>query len=81
MSDQSKLITIRQAATMLGVTPLTLRNWDNNGKFRALRHPINNYRVYHREDVEKLISEIRVNEKPRKTPKNQKIQLQVTHLE
>jgi len=37
---------------MLGVTPLTLRNWDKKGKLIAYRHPINNYRVYRLDQVE-----------------------------
>jgi predicted site-specific integrase-resolvase len=82
MTDQPKLITIRQAADMLGVTPLTLRNWDKNGKFKALRHPMNNYRVYRREDVEKIISEIKEDTKPvQRLIKNKKVKLQVKHLE
>lgn len=44
--------TVGEAAYILGVTPLTLRNWDNFGKFRARRNPINNYRIYKRADVE-----------------------------
>jgi len=44
--------TVSEAAYILGVTPLTLRNWDNEGKLRARRNPINNYRVYKRSDVE-----------------------------
>lgn len=82
MSDQSKLVTIKDAADMLGVTPLTLRNWDKSGKFSALRHPMNNYRVYRREDIEKLISEIQVNTKPiQRLIKGKRIKLQVKHLE
>ena len=45
------LITIAQAAKLLGVSQPTLRRWDEIGKFRARRHPINNYRTYLRDDV------------------------------
>jgi len=48
-------MSIKKAAEVLGVTPLTLRNWDKKGKFKALRHPINNYRVYKIEDIDKLL--------------------------
>lgn len=47
-----KYITVKEAAQLIGVTPLTLRNWDNAGKLRAHRNPINNYRVYKPEDIE-----------------------------
>ena len=44
--------TIGEVAYHLGVTPLTLRNWDKAGKLKARRNPINNYRVYRRSDIE-----------------------------
>jgi len=53
-----KYFTIKEAAEYLGVVPLTLRNWDKNGKFLAGRHPISNYRIYKTEDLEKLLREI-----------------------
>jgi len=53
-----KLVSIKEAAKMLGVSALTLRNWDNSGKFPATRHPINNYRVYKVSDIENLIVEM-----------------------
>ena len=37
---------------MLGVTPLTLRNWDKKGILTAYRNPINNYRVYRLDQIE-----------------------------
>jgi len=53
-----KYLTIKEAAEILGVTPLTLRNWDKSGKFSPARHPISNYRIYKREEIEELIKEI-----------------------
>jgi DNA-binding transcriptional MerR regulator len=76
---QTKLITIRKAAEILGVTPLTLRNWDNSGKFPASRHPINNYRVYKVSDIEKLLMEIETS-RGMKPTKNQVRKLLVQHL-
>ena len=55
---EDRYVTIRQAAYILGVTPLTLRNWDRNGKFPARRHPMNNYRVYKLSDLEKVYGAI-----------------------
>lgn len=54
----TKLIQIKDAAKILGVSKLTLRNWDKAGKLVAFRHPINNYRVYRYDDIEKLISQM-----------------------
>lgn len=52
---ERKLISIKDAAKILGVSTLTLRNWDKNGKLPALRHPMNNYRVYNRVTIDNLI--------------------------
>lgn len=49
---ERKYISIKHAARMLGVTPLTLRNWDKRGILTAYRNPINNYRVYRIDQVE-----------------------------
>jgi len=45
------IITIKEAAHLLGVSEPTLRRWDEAGKFRARRHPINGYRLYERAKV------------------------------
>jgi predicted site-specific integrase-resolvase len=81
-SNESKIVTIKEASRILGVTPLTLRNWDNKGKLKALRHPINNYRVYKREDIDRLIEEIGRNESPTRSKSSKKAvrKLQVKHL-
>lgn len=51
--------TIKQAAAILGVTPLTLRNWDKKGLLVAHRNPINNYRLYRYADVADFLADIR----------------------
>jgi len=53
-----KYLTIKEAAKILGVTPLTLRNWDKKGKLKALRNPINNYRVYKTEEIDLFLRKI-----------------------
>ena len=45
------LMTITAAAHLLGVSLPTMRRWDELGKFRARRHPINGYRMYAHDDV------------------------------
>ena len=74
-------ITIKQASKILDVSPLTLRNWDNNGKLKAHRHPMNNYRVYKMEDLEKVIHEIEVGAGQRISTKKEVRKLIVRHLE
>jgi len=51
-------ITVRQAALMLGVSAATLRNWDRAGKLKAKRHPINGYRLYSVEDLQRLVNKL-----------------------
>ena len=50
--------SIKEAAEIMGVSPLTLRNWDRSGKFPAQRHPMNNYRVYKLSALEDIINDI-----------------------
>lgn len=53
-----KIYTIGEASKLLGVNQKTLRRWDNTGKFKTSRHPINNYRVYSEEQIRTLVQEI-----------------------
>jgi len=53
-----QFLSVKQVSKILGVTSLTVRNWDKRGKLQAYRNPINNYRVYKIEDVEKLLGDI-----------------------
>jgi DNA-binding transcriptional MerR regulator len=76
-----KYINIKQAAKILGVSNLTLRNWDNNGKFPAGRHPISNYRVYRIEDLEQLLIEIELSRGHKRPSKVDVKKLVVKHLE
>ena len=76
----NQFITIKQASSILGVSPLTLRNWDKNGKLKAYRHPMNNYRVYKIEDLETVIQEIKVRATPEKSAKREFRRIIVRHL-
>ena len=46
--------SIAQVADMLSVSKETLRRWDNSGTLVPQRHPENNYRVYHRSQLEQF---------------------------
>lgn len=48
------LVTLTEAATYLGVSKATLRNWDRQRKLIAERHPLNRYRVYRMDDLRAL---------------------------
>ena len=77
----NQYITIKQASKILNVSTLTLRNWDGNGKLKAHRHPMNNYRVYDIEDLERVIHEIEAGTGLRKSTKKEVRKLIVKHLE
>jgi len=51
-------LRISEAAEYLGVSPNTLRNWENAGKLVAHRHPVNRYRLFKREDLDALLKQV-----------------------
>lgn len=55
-------LRIKDAAEYLGVSPNTLRNWGRDGKITEHRHAVNNYRLYKKTDLDRLL---RQTEKPR----------------
>ena len=80
-----KYLTVKEVARLLGVTPLTVRNWDARGKLSAHRHPLNNYRVYRRDDIERLLTEIDQSKnaprQPRTPARSGPKKLSVKHLD
>ena len=51
-------LRISEAAEYLGVSPNTLRNWENAGKVVAVRHPVNGYRLFKRKDLDALLQQV-----------------------
>lgn len=78
--EYKKFVTIKEASYILGVSPLTLRNWDKSGKFPASRHPMNNYRVYKTEDLLRVIGDIESGE-DRSNARNRIKKLTVKHMD
>ncbi|MFH1473212.1 MAG: helix-turn-helix domain-containing protein [bacterium] len=72
--------SIKEASEILGVTPLTLRNWDKSGKFPAQRHPMNNYRVYKLSALERIIEDIEQGSKQSNARSRIK-KLMINHIE
>jgi excisionase family DNA binding protein len=72
--------SIKEAAEILGVSPLTLRNWDRSGKFKAQRHPMNNYRIYKLSALENIIDDIEGGT-DKSNAKKQIKKLMIKHLE
>jgi DNA (cytosine-5)-methyltransferase 1 len=62
MNPEDKLngyLKVGEAAKFIGVSLATLRNWDKAGKLMPYRNPLNNYRLYKRVDLEKLLNEVK----------------------
>jgi len=55
---EAQYLSIKQAAKILHVTPLTLRNWDKKGVMNAYRNPLNNYRVYRKDQLELFLRKV-----------------------
>ena len=55
---EHKYLSIKEAARIIGVTPLTLRNWDKKGTLTSYRNPLNNYRVYRLDQIEMFLRRI-----------------------
>ncbi len=58
MTIKRRYLSIKQASAIIGVSPLTLRNWDKAGKLPAARNPVNNYRYYRVDQIEAFLREM-----------------------
>lgn len=55
MPKLDEYLRITEAAENVGVAPNTLRNWGKRGKLAERRHRVNGYRLYARDDLDKLL--------------------------
>lgn len=51
-------LLIREAASFLGVSEGTLRNWHRDGKITAYRNPANGYRLFRKADLETFLRRV-----------------------
>lgn len=58
MENLRDFLRISEAAEYLGVSPNTLRNWENAGKIAAHRHPVNGYRLFKKEELDALLRQL-----------------------
>ncbi len=58
MITEKKFLTVKEAAETLGVSTNTVRAWGASGKLPEYRHPMNNYRLFKHEDLEKVRAQI-----------------------
>ena len=67
MLQREGFLRVKDAAELLGVSPNTVRSWGAESKIPEYRHPVNNYRLYKREDLEQVLQELE--QSVRKSPK------------
>jgi len=53
-----ELFYIRKAAKFLQVSVSTIRRWDDTGKLKSIRNPMNNYRMYRLKDLKVALNQI-----------------------
>lgn len=66
MTKLSDYLRVSEAAEYLGVSPNTLRNWERAGKIVAHRHPVNDYRLFKREELDALLKQVQEPNAPKK---------------
>jgi DNA (cytosine-5)-methyltransferase 1 len=59
MMEREGFLRVKEAARLLDVAPNTVRAWGAAGKIPEYRHPANNYRLYKKTDLEKLLNKVR----------------------
>ena len=67
MTATDEYLLVKQAAELLGVSANTVRAWAATGRIQEYRHPVNNYRLFKKSEVDELLDQIE-NPKPVKLP-------------
>ena len=58
MMQNEGYVRVKEAAAILGVSPNTVRTWGADGKITEHRHPVNNYRLYKKADLKKVLRKV-----------------------
>lgn len=67
MAMTDDFLKVTDAAKYLAVSPNTIRNWGRDGKIAEYRHPVNNYRLFSRSELEQIRKKL--NSPSRRRPK------------
>ena len=51
-------LRVSEAATLLGVSPNTVRALGADGKIPEYRHPVNNYRLYKHVELQRILRKL-----------------------
>ncbi len=58
MNATDEYLLVNQTAELLSVSANTVRAWASTGKLQEYRHPVNNYRLFRKAEVEALLQQI-----------------------
>lgn len=58
MLEQEGFLNVKEASVLLGVSPNTVRAWGADQKIPEYRHPVNNYRLYKRTELEQILKQL-----------------------
>lgn len=64
MLQSDRFLRVKEAAALLGVSPNTVRAWGAEGKIPEYRHPVNNYRLYKRGELERILKKLEQSRSP-----------------
>jgi DNA (cytosine-5)-methyltransferase 1 len=59
MMRREGFLGVKEAADLLDVSPNTIRAWGASGKIPEYRHPVNNYRLFKRTDLERILKRLK----------------------
>lgn len=65
LSVKAEFVLVKETAEMLGVCPNTIRAWGASGKITEYRHPVNGYRMFKRDEIDRLIQKMREPVRPK----------------
>lgn len=55
ISSKTNHLKVTEVAKLFNVHPDTIRRWESKGLIVAIRHPMNKYRLFRLEDVQRLL--------------------------
>ena len=58
MTVRDEFVLVKEAAELLGVCPNTIRSWGTSGKLTEYRHPVNDYRMFKKKEIERLLKKM-----------------------
>ena len=58
MLQREGYVLVQEASEILGVCPNTVRAWGAEGKIPEFRHPVNNYRLYRKADLARILRQL-----------------------